>query len=167
LEVDLGRETIEKVDVKIVCTQATYFFSFSFPVSVTNTNHTNTLSRNWWQWANKMSIEQQGNERRKNKGPYNIIRVLIHVVGCLQFSYSVYYDWNYVVIPLSASTMGSGYGGKLQFLTYWDAVSLQCTMQHLYKEYSHVTNTSVLFSYAALFITYDVSYVVCSISIKL
>lgn len=109
-------------------------FSFSFPVSVTNTNHTNTLSRNWWQWANKMSIEQQGKERRNNKGPYNIIRVLIHVVGCLQFSYSVYYDWNYVVIPLSASTMGSGYGGKLKFLTYWDAVSLQWTMQHLYKE---------------------------------
>lgn len=125
-------------------------FSFSFPVSVTNTNHTNTLSRNWWQWANKMSIEQQGNERRNNKGPYNIMRVLIHVIGCLQFSYSVYYDWNYVVIPLSASTMGSGYGGKLKFLTYWDAVSLQWTMQHLYKEYSNVTNASVLFSNAAL-----------------
>lgn len=142
-------------------------FSFSFPVSVTNTNHTNTLSRNWWQWTNKMSIEQKGNERRNNKGPYNIIRVLIHVVGFLQFSYSVYYDWNYVVIPLSASTMGSGYGGKLKFLTNWDAVSLQWIMQDLYKEYSNVTNASVLFSHATLFITYDVYYVVCSIIIKI
>lgn len=71
-----------------------------------------------------MSIKHQGNERRNNKAPYNVIRVLIHVVGCLQFSYSVYYDWNYVDIPLSASRMGSGYGGKLKFLTNWDAVSL-------------------------------------------
>jgi hypothetical protein len=89
-----------------------------------NTNHTNTLSRNWWQCANKMSIKQQGNERQNNTELYNVIRVLIHLVGCLQFSYSVYYDWNYVVIPPSASRMGSGYGGKLKFLTNWDAVSL-------------------------------------------
>jgi hypothetical protein len=71
-----------------------------------------------------MSSKQQGNERQNNRGLYNVIRVLIHLVGCLQISYSVYYDWNYVVIPPSASRMGSGYGGKLKFLTNWDAVSL-------------------------------------------
>lgn len=118
----LDSRLLRKLDVKIVCRQST--FSFSFPVSLMNTNHTNTLSRNWWQCANKMSIKQQGNERQNNTELYNVIRVLIHLVGCLQFSYSVYYDWNYVVIPPSASRMGSGYGGKLKFLTNWDAVSL-------------------------------------------
>lgn len=70
-----------------------------------------------------MSIKRQEYERQNDTALYNIIRALIHLVGCLQFSYSVYYDWNYVVIPLSASKMGSGYGGKLKFLTNWDAVS--------------------------------------------
>jgi hypothetical protein len=47
MEGDLGVEVVEKVDAKIVCRQAT--FSFFFPVSLMNTNHTNTLSRHWWQ----------------------------------------------------------------------------------------------------------------------
>jgi hypothetical protein len=71
-----------------------------------------------------MSSNQLQNEIQNNTGLHKLIRTLIHLLGCLQFSYGVYYDWNYVVIPVSASRMGSGYGGKLKFLTFWDAVSL-------------------------------------------
>lgn len=72
---------------------------------------------------NRMSSDLQEKENKNNASLYKVIRTLIHILGALQFSYSVYYDWNYVVIPISASRMGSGYGGKLQFLTFWDAVS--------------------------------------------
>jgi hypothetical protein len=71
-----------------------------------------------------MSRKQEERESQSNAGLYKVIRALIHLLGCLQFSYGVYYDWNYVVIPVSVSQMGSGYGGKLKFLTNWDAVSL-------------------------------------------
>lgn len=51
-----------------------------------------------------------------------MLRILVHLLGALQFSYSVYYDWNYVVIPPSVSNIGSAYGGKFKFLTFWDAI---------------------------------------------
>lgn len=51
-----------------------------------------------------------------------MIRKLIHLLAALQFSYSVYYDWTYVKIPVEISN-GTKFGGKFVFLTFWDAVS--------------------------------------------
>ena len=61
------------------------------------------------------------NETKKKKK--EMLRILVHMLGALQFSYSVYYDWNYVEIPKTVSNIGSAYGGKFKFLTFWDAVS--------------------------------------------
>lgn len=82
---------------------------------------TNTLCSSWSPCGCKMSSKQEEKGSGSN-GLYKVIRALIHLLGCLQFSYSVYYDWNYVVIPISVSQMGSGYGGKLKFLTFWNAI---------------------------------------------
>ncbi|CAB3378028.1 Hypothetical predicted protein [Cloeon dipterum] len=35
---------------------------------------------------------------------------------------SVYYDWNFVVVPREVSPISGGYGGKFKYLTFWDAV---------------------------------------------
>lgn len=83
-----------------------------------------------------MSSKREEKESQSNVGLYKVMRALIHLIGCLQFSYSVYYDWNYVVIPISVSPMGSGYGGKLKFLTFWNAVSLFYVLVHSYENYA-------------------------------
>lgn len=49
---------------------------------------------------------------------------VFHVISCAQFSFAVYYDYMYVVVPRRATEMFSGYGGKFKFLTFWDAVSI-------------------------------------------
>lgn len=38
------------------------------------------------------------------------------------FSFAVYYDFMYTIIPARINKLHSGYGGKFKFLTYWDAV---------------------------------------------
>lgn len=52
-----------------------------------------------------------------------MLNVLVHLIGALQFSYSVYYDWSYVHIPREMPN-GSRFGGKFVFLTFWNAVRL-------------------------------------------
>ncbi|XP_066992578.1 androgen-induced gene 1 protein isoform X1 [Anabrus simplex] len=64
----------------------------------------------------------KGNRQETSPPSNNSLLLLIHVIGAVQFSFSVYYDWNFVKIPREASRMGSGYGGKLKFLTFWDAI---------------------------------------------
>lgn len=56
-----------------------------------------------------------------------MINYIVHVLGALLFTFGCYYDWNYVVVPKTVVPIMSAYGGKLKFLTYWDAV-----MQALY-----------------------------------
>lgn len=58
-----------------------------------------------------------------NKTLYKVLSTVIHVVGCAQFSYSVYFDWYHVKVPREKSHVGNGFAGKFQYLTFWDAVS--------------------------------------------
>ncbi|XP_076675291.1 androgen-induced gene 1 protein isoform X2 [Andrena cerasifolii] len=45
-----------------------------------------------------------------------------HVISCVQFAFSVYYDYTYVIVPPTLSRMHNSYGGKFKFLTFWDAI---------------------------------------------
>ncbi|XP_049856042.1 androgen-induced gene 1 protein-like isoform X1 [Schistocerca gregaria] len=57
-----------------------------------------------------------------NLTKYDLSKITFHLVGAAQFSFSVFYDWTFVKIPIEVSRMGSGFGGKLQFLTFWNAI---------------------------------------------
>ncbi|XP_066597648.1 androgen-induced gene 1 protein-like isoform X2 [Prorops nasuta] len=46
-----------------------------------------------------------------------------HVVACLQFAFSVYYDYYFTIVPQNVTKMHSGFGGKFKFLTFWDAIA--------------------------------------------
>ncbi|XP_047521547.1 androgen-induced gene 1 protein-like [Pieris napi] len=48
-------------------------------------------------------------------------KLLFHLIGAIQFSYGCYYDFMYVRIP-STSTTVTPYGGKLKYLTYLNAM---------------------------------------------
>ncbi|KAL0274628.1 UNVERIFIED_CONTAM: hypothetical protein PYX00_002717 [Menopon gallinae] len=54
-----------------------------------------------------------------------MLRESVHLVAALQFLFAVYYDFSYVTIPPSVSNIGVSFGGKLKFLTNWDAI-IQC-----------------------------------------
>ncbi|KAH0544253.1 androgen-induced gene 1 protein-like [Cotesia glomerata] len=45
-----------------------------------------------------------------------------HVISCIQFAFSVYYDFNFTIVPKGIIKMHGGYGGKFKFLTFWDAI---------------------------------------------
>ncbi|XP_020724160.2 androgen-induced gene 1 protein isoform X2 [Bombus terrestris] len=45
-----------------------------------------------------------------------------HMIFCVQFAFSVYYDYMYTVIPPNLLKMHNSYGGKFKFLTFWDAI---------------------------------------------
>ncbi|XP_059473143.1 androgen-induced gene 1 protein-like [Neocloeon triangulifer] len=51
-----------------------------------------------------------------------VVRIFVHLLAASMFAYSVYYDWNFVVIPPEVSPLSGGYGGKFKYLTFWDAV---------------------------------------------
>lgn len=53
-----------------------------------------------------------------------LICAIVHLVGAVQFTFAVFYDWTKVKIPPSVQEMGSGFGGKLVYLTFWDAVRI-------------------------------------------
>lgn len=53
-----------------------------------------------------------------------LTRIFVHVTAALMFGYSVYYDWNFVIIPPDVSPLSGGFGGKFKYLTFWDAVRL-------------------------------------------
>lgn len=47
---------------------------------------------------------------------------IFHVFAAVQFSYSVYYDYMFVLVPKDVFPIMSAFGGKFKFLTFWDAV---------------------------------------------
>ncbi|KAK3911705.1 Androgen-induced gene 1 protein [Frankliniella fusca] len=52
-----------------------------------------------------------------------LICAIIHLVGAVQFTFAVFYDYTRVIIPKEVQEMGgSGFGGKFVFLTFWDAI---------------------------------------------
>lgn len=51
-----------------------------------------------------------------------MLKYVLHFVGAVLFTFGCYYDWNYVVVPEDVVPIMSAYGGKLKFLTYWDAL---------------------------------------------
>ncbi|XP_076232447.1 androgen-induced gene 1 protein isoform X3 [Calliopsis andreniformis] len=48
--------------------------------------------------------------------------IVFHVISCVQFAFSVYYDYVYVVVPPSPTKIHNDFGGKFKFLTFWDAI---------------------------------------------
>ncbi|XP_023942762.2 androgen-induced gene 1 protein [Bicyclus anynana] len=50
-----------------------------------------------------------------------MFRVLFHLLGAIQFAYGCYYDYTYVQIP-STSTTVTKFGGKFKYLTYLNAM---------------------------------------------
>lgn len=55
--------------------------------------------------------------------PHKYLVYVFHVVGAVQFSYSVFYDYFYVVVPKEVFPLMQAFGGKFKFLTFWNAVS--------------------------------------------
>ncbi|XP_003485331.1 androgen-induced gene 1 protein isoform X1 [Bombus impatiens] len=45
-----------------------------------------------------------------------------HMISCVQFAFSVYYDYMYTIVPPNLLKMHNSYGGKFKFLTFWDAI---------------------------------------------
>ncbi|XP_046969681.1 androgen-induced gene 1 protein-like [Vanessa cardui] len=50
-----------------------------------------------------------------------MLKMLFHLVGALQFFYGCYYDYTYVRIPSTATTV-TPFGGKFKYLTYLNAM---------------------------------------------
>lgn len=59
-----------------------------------------------------------------NQGIYGALRTLMHFILVVQFSYGIYYDFTYVHFPPEMKRPGGEFGGKLKYLTVWDAVSI-------------------------------------------
>ncbi|KAF7381693.1 hypothetical protein HZH68_015566 [Vespula germanica] len=49
------------------------------------------------------------------------ILIGFHAIACLQFAYSVYYDYTYTVVPQNVMKVHGAFGGRFKFLTFWDA----------------------------------------------
>ncbi|XP_043274500.1 androgen-induced gene 1 protein-like isoform X2 [Venturia canescens] len=63
--------------------------------------------------------------------------LVIHAVTFVTFSFAVYYDFYYTVVPGDVTKMHKAYGGKFKFLTFWDAIIqaiffLICVVNDLY-----------------------------------
>lgn len=56
------------------------------------------------------------------RGVYNTLRILVHLMAAVQFSYAIYYDYTYVHFPASDKNMHNPFGGKFKYLTFLDAV---------------------------------------------
>ncbi|XP_078045468.1 androgen-induced gene 1 protein isoform X3 [Augochlora pura] len=48
--------------------------------------------------------------------------IVFHTITALQFSFSVYYGFFELSVPVNVSKMFSGFGGKWKFLTFWGAI---------------------------------------------
>ncbi|XP_046672910.1 androgen-induced gene 1 protein-like isoform X2 [Homalodisca vitripennis] len=66
-------------------------------------------------------------ESARKTGTYKAVITIFHIVAAIQFAYSVYYDFTFVVVPKDVSPIMSAFGGKFKFLTFWNAI-----MQSLY-----------------------------------
>ncbi|XP_058060976.1 androgen-induced gene 1 protein-like isoform X1 [Anopheles bellator] len=56
------------------------------------------------------------------RGVYGALRVLMHFIAAVVFTYGIYYDFQYVHFPPEMWRPGGEFGGKLKFLTVWDAI---------------------------------------------
>ncbi|XP_030383641.1 androgen-induced gene 1 protein isoform X1 [Scaptodrosophila lebanonensis] len=62
---------------------------------------------------------------RVYEGIYGSLRTLMHLVAAVQFSYGIFYDYNYVHFPATSSNDAVIYhpfGGKFKYLTFLDAI---------------------------------------------
>ncbi|XP_018327982.1 androgen-induced gene 1 protein-like isoform X2 [Agrilus planipennis] len=50
------------------------------------------------------------------------VRTVLHFLAFVHFGFGCFYDWMFVNVPVQVHPMGSAYGGKLKFLTFWDAL---------------------------------------------
>lgn len=51
-----------------------------------------------------------------------MLNYVVHLVGACLFSFGVFYDYTYVIVPTTVVPIMSAYGGKFKFLTFWDAI---------------------------------------------
>lgn len=66
-------------------------------------------------------------EPSRSRGESEILKLMItifHIIGAVQFSFSVFYDYTYVVVPKEVFPLMGAFGGKFKFLTFWNAVSI-------------------------------------------
>lgn len=54
-----------------------------------------------------------------------MIRLVWHLLGASMFIFSCYYDWFHVHLP---EAIVFKFAGKLKYLTYWDAVSVNLSI---------------------------------------
>lgn len=57
------------------------------------------------------------------KGIYGALVKLIHFISAVQISFAVYYNYNFVNIPLDALPGNVDFGGKFKYLTFLTAVN--------------------------------------------
>ncbi|XP_055550861.1 androgen-induced gene 1 protein-like isoform X1 [Wyeomyia smithii] len=57
-----------------------------------------------------------------SRGIYGSLRTLMHFIVAVQFAYGIYYDFTYVHFPPEIRRKTSDFGGKLKYLTVWDAI---------------------------------------------
>ncbi|XP_055917071.1 androgen-induced gene 1 protein-like isoform X1 [Eupeodes corollae] len=58
-----------------------------------------------------------------NQGIYKSLRILLHLIGAVQFIYAIYYDHVYVHHPHPDNDKNNySFGGKFRFLTFLDAI---------------------------------------------
>lgn len=58
----------------------------------------------------------------RSRSGMTLVCAFIHLIAAVQFTFAVFWDWTRVIIPPSVQEMGSGFGGKLVYLTFWDAI---------------------------------------------
>lgn len=51
-----------------------------------------------------------------------ILRTIMHFILMADFSFGIYYDVTYVRIPPEMQRPGEEFGGKLKYLTFWNAI---------------------------------------------
>ncbi|XP_046590015.1 androgen-induced gene 1 protein isoform X2 [Neodiprion lecontei] len=57
----------------------------------------------------------------RNKKRDTLLRGM-HAIAFAQFSFAVYYDHTYTVVPRHIARMHDAYGGRFKFLTFWNAI---------------------------------------------
>lgn len=65
-----------------------------------------------------------------------MLKAFFHLIGALHFFYGCYYDYTYVRIPSTSSTV-TPFGGKFKYLTFLDAVSKP--IFYLFNIYNKIT----------------------------
>lgn len=69
-----------------------------------------------------------------------MLKILFHLFCAIQFAYGCYYDYTYVRIP-STSTTVTPFGGKLKYLTYLNAVNIYILFVQIIITYLYIFST--------------------------